>query len=158
MGTYVDDWNSHYINVFIPNIVWIILCLLLGVIGNSCVLFIYIFKMKQHREDRYFIPILALVDLMASIFASIYQFTDYFGLIMNIHRAMSSGNVSSFECPVHIFVASCEKHWHRIAYGMSLNVKQYLKNIFMARKRLKSRQILPKTSLVLEYNIEHNLI
>jgi hypothetical protein len=39
-------------NVFIPNIVWIILCLLLGVIGNSCVLFIYIFKMKQHREDR----------------------------------------------------------------------------------------------------------
>jgi hypothetical protein len=49
-----------------------ILCLLLGVIGNSCVLFIYIFKMKQHREDRYFIPILALVDLMASMFASIY--------------------------------------------------------------------------------------
>jgi hypothetical protein len=39
-----------------------------------------------------------------------------------------------------------------------VGVKQYLKNIFMARKRLKSRQILPKTSLVLEYNIEHNLI
>jgi hypothetical protein len=77
MEAYVDDWNSHYINVFIPNIIWNILCLLLGVIGNSCVLFIYIFKMKQHREDRYFIPILAWLDLMASFFASIYQFTDY---------------------------------------------------------------------------------
>jgi len=77
MGTNVDDWNSHYINVFIPNIVWNILCLLLGLIGNSCVLFIYIFKMKQHREDRYFIPILAWLDLMASFFASIYYITDY---------------------------------------------------------------------------------
>jgi len=78
MGTYVDDWNSQYINVFIPNIIWIILCLFLGLIGNSCVLFMYIFKMKQHREERYFIPILALLDLMASIFASIYDITDYF--------------------------------------------------------------------------------
>lgn len=33
--------------------------------------------MKQHREDRYFIPILAWLDLMASIFASIYYITDY---------------------------------------------------------------------------------
>ena len=37
--------------------------------------------MKQHREDRYFIPILALVDLMASMFASIYYITDYFYFI-----------------------------------------------------------------------------
>ena len=33
--------------------------------------------MKQHREDQYFIPILAWLDLMASVFASIYYITDY---------------------------------------------------------------------------------
>ena len=37
--------------------------------------------MKQRREDRYFIPILDLVDLMASMFASIYYITDYFYFI-----------------------------------------------------------------------------
>ena len=33
--------------------------------------------MKQHREDRYFIPFLAWFDLMASLCATIYYITDY---------------------------------------------------------------------------------
>ena len=105
MGTYVDDWNSHYINVFIPNIVWNILCLLLGLIGNSCVLFIYIFKMKQHREDRYFIPILAWLDLMASMLATIYYITDYFYFIAYSYR------FSNF---LHVcFIGTLStSHWH----------------------------------------------
>jgi predicted membrane protein len=41
------------------------------------IILVYIFKMKNYSEERYVIPILALFDLCAIIFTTIYFILDY---------------------------------------------------------------------------------
>jgi hypothetical protein len=52
----VHELNMHYMHVFIPNIIWNIARFLLGVVGNSLVLYVYKFKAKHQTKKRYFIP------------------------------------------------------------------------------------------------------
>ena len=48
---------------------------LVGVVGNVCVILMYNCKMKKRRDDRYFIPWLALVNLFATIIAVTFFIT-----------------------------------------------------------------------------------
>jgi hypothetical protein len=77
MDDIVHELNMHYMHFFIPNIIWNIARFLLGVIGNSLVLYVYKFKVKHQTEERYFIPVLAVFDLSVSVFSSIYFISDY---------------------------------------------------------------------------------
>ena len=77
MDSDIEEFNFHYVNVFIPNIVWSLICLVIGIVGNVIIILVYIFKMKNYSEERYFIPILALFDLCAIIFTTIYSILDY---------------------------------------------------------------------------------
>ena len=77
MDSDIEKFNFHYVNVFIPNIVWSLICLVIGIVGNVIIILVYIFKMKNYSEERYFIPILALFDLCAIIFTTIYFILDY---------------------------------------------------------------------------------
>lgn len=77
MDSDIEELNFHYVNVFIPNIVWSLICLVIGIVGNVIIILVYIFKMKNYNEERYFIPILALFDLCAVIFSTIYFILDY---------------------------------------------------------------------------------
>ena len=77
MDSDIEEFNFHYVNVFIPNIVWSLICLVIGIVGNVIIILVYIFKMKNYSEERYFIPILALFDLCAIIFTTIYFILDY---------------------------------------------------------------------------------
>lgn len=79
MDRYSEEWNAHYMDILIPNIIWTIVCFILGFVGNSFVLWFYIFRIKrQHREDRYFIPILAFMDLTANLFSTTHNGIEYF--------------------------------------------------------------------------------
>jgi len=77
MDSDIEELNFHYVNVFIPNIVWSLICLVIGIVGNVIIILVYIFKIKNYSEERYFIPILALFDLCAIIFTTIYFILDY---------------------------------------------------------------------------------
>ena len=77
MDSDIEEFNFHYVNVFIPNIVWSLICLVIGIVGNVIIILVYIFKMKNYSEERYFIPILALFDLCAIIFTTVYSILDY---------------------------------------------------------------------------------
>ena len=77
MDDIVHELNMHYMHVFIPNIIWTIIRFLLGLVGNSLVLYVYKFKVKHQTEGRYFIPVLAVFDLSVSVFSSIYFISDY---------------------------------------------------------------------------------
>ena len=77
MESDIEEFNFHYVNVFIPNIVWSLICLVIGIVGNVIIILVYIFKMKNYSEERYVIPILALFDLCAIIFTTIYFILDY---------------------------------------------------------------------------------
>nr|XP_022316832.1 cholecystokinin receptor type A-like [Crassostrea virginica] len=60
----LDAWNQELSWTLLPTSVFLILCIVVGVVGNSLVIAIYGLKIRGAKE-RYFIPYLALVDLLA---------------------------------------------------------------------------------------------
>ena len=60
----LDAWNQELSRTLLPTSVFLILCIVVGVVGNSLVIAIYGLKLRGAKE-RYFIPYLALVDLLA---------------------------------------------------------------------------------------------
>lgn len=65
-------WNSDYADKLLPTVVFQAIVCFVGLVGNILVLLVYIFRMKASRDDRYFIPILAVFDLLASTVASVF--------------------------------------------------------------------------------------
>jgi hypothetical protein len=53
--------------------VFLVLFIVIGVFGNGTVIFVYGFKMKTIKDGQYFIPRLAVVDLLGSIVCPIYR-------------------------------------------------------------------------------------
>ncbi|XP_033734652.1 cholecystokinin receptor-like [Pecten maximus] len=62
--------NSIIARKFLPLTVVLWIYLVIGVLGNSLVMFVYWARKKPVREDRYFIPILALADLASCVVSS----------------------------------------------------------------------------------------
>lgn len=75
----LDNLNQYFVNKLLPNIVWMFVCLITGLVGNALVLFIYSLCINgKHRNARYFIPILACFDLLASTLSSLHGILHYF--------------------------------------------------------------------------------
>ncbi|XP_048776490.1 neurotensin receptor type 1-like [Ostrea edulis] len=66
------EWNQDYSNKLLPTVVFQCVVCFIGLVGNILVLLVYTFRMKGSRDDRYFIPILAVFDLVASTMASVF--------------------------------------------------------------------------------------
>lgn len=66
----LGTWNQSIIQTLSPTIALIVIYCITGVIGNGTVLIIYKTK-NLSRKGRFFIPILAFVDLCASVVCSI---------------------------------------------------------------------------------------
>ncbi|XP_078321456.1 uncharacterized protein LOC144621683 [Crassostrea virginica] len=64
--------NEEYVIINIPNIFISVFYFLLGVSGNSCVLLVYCLCVKR-RHNRYYIPFLALVDLLSCLMNSSWE-------------------------------------------------------------------------------------
>lgn len=64
--------NEEYIRINIPNIFISVFYFLFGVSGNSCVLLVYCLCVKR-RHNRYYIPFLALVDLLSCLMNSSWE-------------------------------------------------------------------------------------
>lgn len=71
----ITEWNSHLIGLYIPLDVFLILFIIFGMFGNGTVIFVYGFKMKTIKDGQYFIPCLAVVDLLGSIVCPIFGLT-----------------------------------------------------------------------------------
>ncbi|XP_060072051.1 blue-sensitive opsin P467-like [Ylistrum balloti] len=62
--------NDHVAQTLLPVTVVLWFYIAIGVLGNSLVMFVYWARKKPVREDRYFIPLLALVDLLSCVVSS----------------------------------------------------------------------------------------
>ena len=60
------DWNKDLSDMLIPDNVILVCYMLLAMGGNSVVLYVYKFRMKNNLTERYIIPILAATDLLAA--------------------------------------------------------------------------------------------
>lgn len=79
MNYTAENYNLNFPEKMYFNTVFSSFLLLLGLVGNSVILCFYACRMPR-TENRYFIPYLALVDLLACTFGSI------FAIIMNFYR------------------------------------------------------------------------
>ena len=89
------DGNTTYlglsysnVNVFLLQAIIYGLVVLSGIVGNSFVLIMYLVKMRRtQREPRYFIPILAVFDLLVCLFAAtivIGNYLSYLGIFSEV--------------------------------------------------------------------------
>lgn len=77
----VQQWNREITQSLIPNNAILFFYMVAGLVGNCLVIFIYGFKMTGNKEDRYFIPFLAIADLLAALICS------SFGIAQNMMQA-----------------------------------------------------------------------
>lgn len=56
--------KKNYLEFSLPSTILIIIAAVIGVVGNTSIIVIYFFRIKE-RGERYFIPLLAVVDLLA---------------------------------------------------------------------------------------------
>jgi len=76
----LEEWNAEITQNLIPNIVILSLCLIIGVFGNLIVIAVYTFQIKEKNDERYFVPILAVFDMISASYISlwcIYQNTHH---------------------------------------------------------------------------------
>ena len=59
------ELNENISDALITNNVILVLYILLGIAGNSVVLYVYKFRFSGKLKERYFIPVLAVTYLLA---------------------------------------------------------------------------------------------
>ncbi|VDI41798.1 Hypothetical predicted protein [Mytilus galloprovincialis] len=62
---YLEALNNYMVTLLIPNTVFLFFLLFASLVGNGLVVYVYTFKIKSKTDDRYFIPCLAVVDMIA---------------------------------------------------------------------------------------------
>jgi hypothetical protein len=97
MNSTAEEYNQILREKMYLNTVINSLLLFLGVAGNCVVLYFYAFRMPR-ADDRYFIPCLAAVDLVACVFGCV------FAILMNFYQLVF---VWEDLCKLMYFLYSC---------------------------------------------------
>lgn len=69
----LEEWNSYYNELYLPNTVLLTIGLLIGTFGNVTVIIVYQRGLKNKGHGRFFIPILATIDLICVLLSAIYN-------------------------------------------------------------------------------------
>lgn len=69
----VREWLEYMAQKNLPHVMLLLIFLIVGIVGNTIVIYVYVFKMRRCREDRFFIPALAVTDLLATIVTCLYH-------------------------------------------------------------------------------------
>ena len=78
---HIQQWNQALVSVLTPSIIVFIAFMLIGVAGNATVLLVYR-KHKMSGNGRFFIPVLATVDLVGCLVGYISLITKYLHIVM----------------------------------------------------------------------------
>lgn len=129
----LSDFNYSLVKDFWWNIVFCVLCLVFGIIGNSVVILVYHTKLKSKIEERFFIPILAFLDLLACIMVSAVmlaksfypaKFRDQSACKILTYFGFSTSSMALFMLAVIAF-HRFQKIVRPFGYQLSLRAKQY---------------------------------
>ena len=72
----LEQWNQELVVIYLPLTIIHVLYIIIGVTGNSIVLFIYLKKFKANSDGRFFIPVLAVIDMIACILNSTFHVSE----------------------------------------------------------------------------------
>ncbi|CAG2252327.1 CCKAR [Mytilus edulis] len=137
----LQQWNDEQVHIYIGNDVLLIVYILLGLIGNTLVMIVYKYKMKQNVDDRYFIPWLALLDLLACTFRCSFEFArkmnpvNFRGSVLcklcwtPVNITGLSSIILLFVIALHRYLKVCRPfgkqmtlYWKRVALGMTFGI------------------------------------
>ncbi|CAC5395424.1 unnamed protein product [Mytilus coruscus] len=65
------DWIQEYRKNVNDNTILLVVYMIVGILGNSIVILVYKFQFKDTSDERYFVPVLAFFDLIASVLCSL---------------------------------------------------------------------------------------
>ncbi|XP_062598594.1 lysophosphatidic acid receptor 1-B-like [Saccostrea cucullata] len=65
----LEQWNNEMSVAFLPNTIFLVFSCIIGVVGNSCVLYVYGGRLRRKYEGRFFVPYLAAADLIVMLVA-----------------------------------------------------------------------------------------
>ncbi|XP_033745144.1 bombesin receptor subtype-3-like [Pecten maximus] len=75
MADRLDEWNDALSHNIIPVSVILMVYLVIGIIGNSIVIYIHTVQLQKSWEERFFIPVLAFVDLISCVVSTSFSFS-----------------------------------------------------------------------------------
>lgn len=75
----LDSWNAEFVDVLWSDTLILAIYILIGVVGNSVVLAVYTLRFRDKNEDRFFIPYLAVIDMVSCLVCS------SFGIAVNLY-------------------------------------------------------------------------
>ncbi|OWF50499.1 gastrin/cholecystokinin type B receptor-like [Mizuhopecten yessoensis] len=70
--TILDQWNSEFVHALWSDTLFLVLYIVIGVVGNSLVIIVYTLRFRNKSEERFFIPYLAVIDLVACVVCSTF--------------------------------------------------------------------------------------
>ena len=82
------QWNNALVNKYVWNTVVFAILLVVGVVGNTSVIFIYKLKMTKKMEERFFIPVLAVLDLLACVSLCVFALQQSLAPVMISNTAL----------------------------------------------------------------------
>ena len=85
---FLVEWHSEFAINSIGNIIALCVYMICGLIGNTIVIVVYRYQFKDVSDERYFIPVLAVADLVACIVCPIL---DIMFLAMHLNYVNSLG-------------------------------------------------------------------
>ncbi|XP_033745146.1 C5a anaphylatoxin chemotactic receptor 1-like [Pecten maximus] len=75
MADRLDEWNDTLSHHIIPASVILMIYLVIGIIGNSIVIYIHTVRLQNSWEERFFIPVLAVIDLISCVVSTSFSFS-----------------------------------------------------------------------------------
>ncbi|CAC5377607.1 unnamed protein product [Mytilus coruscus] len=137
---HLEILNKDKIVSLIPNMVILTLYLIAGIFGNGLVLYVYSFKLKSKTDDRYFIPCLALMDMVACVIGASFsiavnanQFTFQSNLICKLMWSLNKfTSISSGLMLIAIAVQRYIKVCRPFKSVMSINSKRLAIKLIIA--------------------------
>lgn len=83
-------WDDVRFKAFIPTTVFLLLCAVVGLVGNAVVIYIYGLRLHRKYEGRYFIPYLALADLLAVVISvELHTVNNFFPVTVYLHDGIT---------------------------------------------------------------------
>ncbi|XP_060079507.1 neuropeptide FF receptor 1-like [Ylistrum balloti] len=73
------QWNKNLRSVLLPHSIFLAVSLIVSAVGNTIVIYIYKFRFRHTKDGRFFIPYLAVIDMLACVSSCISSlFINYY--------------------------------------------------------------------------------
>ncbi|XP_021346271.1 uncharacterized protein LOC110445802 [Mizuhopecten yessoensis] len=97
----LDAWNQEISTSLFPHSILLIVYLVVGSLGNSLVIYVHVFRLQSRKEDRFYIPILAVVDMFSCGFTALFTLALN---LLNVKFSNATAYLSDLEYGLYTFL------------------------------------------------------